>query len=788
MNKFFHSFLLVISLLLIFIFGYFHQKEVKRSGHYQLDILTSKVEVRFDEYAIPHIQGDNLEDTYKVFGYIMASERLFQMDLFKRLVRGELSEVFGEKTIDADILMRKLQIKKSAEKFLKSPNYLKNEQTEKLITSFLEGVHYYIDHSSQPVEFDLLGYKPSYFDISDIYGMSAYMSLTFAEGIHGDVFLSEMLEKLPEDKMSILRIGADTDFDYQADKKVVKSKILENLSKSLVQIQSVLPLFQGSNSWVLAGHRTKSGKPILANDPHIGASNPHIFYEAHIKVKDFEIYGNFIPLIPFAIMGHTPYSAWGITMAEVDDLNIYQEKIDPQDPSLVMYKNEWVKLEKSIETIKVKDAKNVQLDIITTPHGPLIDETKYGAEGKNLSLSWSVYHPDNNVIQSFYELPYARTIDEFKKSLSYAGAPGLNISWVNNTGDIVWWVMGKFPKLPEGVKSDLVLRGWDGKHEIERYYTFDENPHLVNPPSGVIVTANYRPQQTEFSHFDGYWQPGGRYFRIEQLLSEKLKWDIDDLKKIQTDDTIPNFQKHREKLIFGLEKTHLSKIENEVLELFRNWDGRSDLKSVGSSIFHMWNYYVIYNIFVDEMGDAGYAKFAKTADFWHSYLKLLNNQSHSFWDNISTSRVESGEDIITLSFKEAIRELENKYGIRPKNWEWGKLHTATYVHALGKVKPLDIIFNIGPIPSVGGRYVINNLGHNKELNDFSVVHGPATRRLIDMANTNYTYGIFPTGNSGNPMSKFFSDQSHLYHAGEYRYQLMDWEKINQNDLLEFRPK
>ncbi|MDH5415445.1 MAG: penicillin acylase family protein, partial [Flavobacteriaceae bacterium] len=701
-------------------------------------------------------------DTYRVLGFIVASERLFQMDLMRRLVRGTLSEVFGDKTLKADKLLRTLRFRKHAQDYWEKNKEKLPRKISSIMDAYLEGIHYYIQNENLPVEFNLLGYTPEKFEVSDLIGITYYQAMTFAEGLTGDILMTDLLENLPEDKMEIIRVGAKSDLDYFGSKKIVKSDVIKSIHDSLGEIKEYLPLFHGSNSWVISPKRSISGKAVLANDPHIGTGNPHIFYEAHIKHPGLEVYGHFIPLLPFPVLGHTRYSAWGLTMAEIDDLTIYAEKFNPQDENQVMYNNKWVDVEKYQEHIRVKDGKDVVIDVIVTPHGPLLDNTKYATDGKRLALTWSVYHPQNHMLQSLYEYPQARTINDFSKAVSHAAAPGINISWINIEGDIAWWVMGKFPKLPKGVPYDMVLKGWDGTHEIERYYSHQENPHEINPESGVIVTANYKPQHEKYSHFDGYWQPAGRYFRILELLSKKEKWSADDFKLIQYDNMVPIVEQMRGQIVKGLNAESLSEFELKMLKFYEEWDGQSDKQSVGTTIFHMLNYQLAANAFKDELGEEGFQKFGRLADFWHAYKKLLFNQNHSFWDNTKTDHVESGKDIILRSFQESAQKLKTKLGARIDRWNWGKLHTAEYKHPLGKVKPLNLLYNIGPIPADGGRYVINNLGHNKSTDDFSVVHAPATRRIVDMADIENSQGILPTGNSGNPFSENFDDQLKLY--------------------------
>jgi penicillin amidase len=783
------SFLCIVLCLVVFTIMAFLQNTVSKNiGKENFPSLTNEVKVHYDKFGIPHIEATTDLDGYRALGYVTAGERLFQMDLMRRLVGGSLSEIFGEKTLDSDVLLRRLRLKKNAQQNLIA---LEADPVNQRILSYakayLEGVHHYMDTRPLPVEFILLNYVPKHFELSDILGVSGYMSLTFAEGMTGDVFLSELLSKLPEDKMKVLRIGSDTDHHYFPDQKIVRNKFLNKLKLAIDGIGEVLPLFHGSNSWVLSGSRTESGKPILANDPHIGVSNPHVFFEAHLKTPNLELYGNYIPLLTFPVMGHTKYSAWGLTMSEVDDLNIYQEKFNPNDPSKVMFKNEWVDVEEYTETIKVKDGKTREIKVVLTPHGPLLDGTKYGVEDKNLSLHWSVHHKDNNTLKGLYDISLANSPTDLRNAVSLASAPGLNISWVSTKGDIAWWAMGKYPKLPDGIATDIVLNGWDGSAEVERYYSVDENPHDVNPVNGAIITANYRPQYSEFSHFDGYWQPSGRYFRIEKKLRSKIKWSLDDIKKLQTDDYIPIQERLHSKLFEGIITKNLTKKELRALNLIKNWDGKSDIKSIGSSIYHSWNYFLTRNIFLDELGEEGYMTLGRTADFFHAFKRLVYNQNHSFWDDIRTDRVESGADIITQSFKDSIADLTKKLGYRIEFWNWGRLHQVEYKHPLGSIKPLNYFFNIGPVQANGGRYVINNLGHKKTLNDFSVVHAPATRRIIDMANTKESFGIFPTGNSGNPFSPHFKDQLKIYHRGEYRTQTMNWESIKEITPLVLTP-
>lgn len=775
------AFFLISTILYIGVLTFTPQEQGEISG---LDV-SSSVNIYSDNFGIPHIKADSEEDAYKALGFITARDRLFQMDVFRRMIQGRLSEIFGEKTINADKLLRTLRFKKHSELVLSNIQNSLDSQLMNNVNSYLEGVHFYIDNKTLPLEFHLLGYKPEKFEVSDMIGISGYMALTFAEAIIQDVLYSRLKDILPARKLQVLDSNDQGDNLFYDNSSKLFPETEEFVLKGIEELKSVLPLFYGSNSWVLAGKRTESGFPILANDPHIAIGNPHIFYEAHIQTPDFEIYGNYIPLIPFAIMGHTPYSGWAITMAELDDLNIYEEQID-FEKNKVLYKGDWQDLIIEKEIIKIKGGKEQELLVYRTPHGPLLNNTKFGDKEKNLALWWSVYHPENDILTTLYELPKAQNVEEFKASLQHAASPSLNISWAHKDGAIAWWVLGKYPKFSKNINTKYLLKGWNGEHDFENYYSFEENPHEINPESGVIVTANYKPWLKAFEHFQGYWQPSGRFHRIHKLLDEKEKWNLDALKKVQTDNILPGHAFFKEKLSKSINKEFLTKKEKQVFQKFLEWDGAHDIESVGATIFNTWSQKLIKNIFQDEMGRKNFNSFTKLAEYWNSYKKILTFSNHSFWDNINTKKIETMNVVTTDSFKETVEWLESEYGMNHHLWKWGRVHRVSFSHFLGKVKPLDYLYNREKISVPGGRYLINNLGHNKTDAGFNVVHGPATRRLIDFNDVRNSFGIIPLGNSGNPFSTHYGDQTSLYKKNQYRKQLMNWEEIEKLKVLKIK--
>jgi penicillin G amidase len=767
-------------------------------GVLTMSSLESKVTITRDRWGIAHIEAENEFDLQRGLGFAMASDRLFQMDLLRRVANGELSEIFGSKMLKHDIFLRKLRLRKSADEFFNKKRHLLEGRMIKLVEAFYEGVHHYMQTQPLPIEFQVLGYRPRAFRIEEAMAVSGYLSLSFAEGLIADPLFSDLLNHFPADLVDLMRIRHRNDKNIvtqsmkEKKQEAVSFQLDENLWYSdFLETHDLLRdrfgLFHGSNSWVVAGNKSQSGHPLLANDPHVAFSNPGIWYEAHLRSPDYEVYGHYIPVIPFPSMGHNTDRAWAVTMSEVDDIDLYQEKIHPDDPTRVMYREEWVEMKSYQEKIKVRGEKDKIVDVFITPHGPLINKTKYEVKGKDVSIKWSYHHPENNIAMAFYKLAHTKKLEDLSPALSYAGAPGLNISWVDKEGNIAWKVMGKIP-LREGFRGHQILEGWSGKHEYSRYLTIDENPGLINPESGVIVTANYRPLYNGPFPIDGYWQPSERLERIHELLLKKEKWSIEEFKKIQFDQFVANGSELIKELLKECPQ-RIDPFEAKVHREISNWDGGSSVESVGSSIFHMWIYHVGREALIDELGEKRYIAYNKVSDFWNHFKSFIKVEDSPLWDDTRTPQKESRGDIIRRAFKITSHKLKSRLGEDISQWKWGRLHTVTFQHPLGKVKPLNQIFDIGPFPAGGGQFQIDNMSTARYLDTFEVRLGPSSRRLIDMQNPSYSLNILPTGNSGQILSPYNKNQADLFLKGKYRPQWMNLEDVKRypHKVLKLNP-
>lgn len=776
------SFIVLILFIGATLFALYYPKSLlpQYEGRISLENLKGKVTVTRDKWGVPHIEAENEEDLYIALGFVMASDRLFQMDLIRRIANGQLSEVLGEKTLEYDVLLRKLRIRAHMNDVWEKKFHRLDPKMIKLMEAFFSGIHQYIETQPLPIEFKILGYKPRPFSPQESMAASGYLALSFAEALLSDPLHSDLMDEIPKETLDKMWIREGGDNNRVTKQKRVSYDVelspwFGHLISALDYFRDVMGLFHGSNSWVISGERSKSGKPILANDPHVAFSNPAVWYEAHLKSPTFESYGHYIPLVPFPAMSHNRTRGWAVTMSEIDDLDLYEEKINDKDE--VQFKGKWVPLIKEKEVIKVKGGEDHLIEVIRTPHGPLLDNTKYGLKDRHLAMKWSYHHPDNDVATAFYLMSRSEKLEDLDHALSFGASPGLNISWVDNLGNIAWRVMGKIP-IRRGFKGNQVLEGWSGKHEYERYFTLKENPGLVNPKNGVIVTANYHPLYNGPLPIEGYWQPSERYERIHQLLEHQEKWGMEGMKRVQNDQYVVTGTDMVKELLSEL------KVEDEedknIVNILKKWQGKSDKESIGSSIYHMWAHHLGKLAIHDELGEKRYIAYNKVADFWNFFKSFLYDRESPLWDDVTTKKKETRADLINLSFKKAVARLKERFGPHPENWKWGDLHTLEVEHPLGKVKPLNYIFNTGPMRAGGGSFQVDNMSSPRYNDSFNVKLGPSVRRIVDMAKPSQSLGVLPTGNVGHFNSPFYKDQFEMFLNGEYRDQWMNIEDVKKH--------
>lgn len=779
--------LAIIIVLLIAGVGLYFKHKPTYQGKINIEGLQKNTNVYFDDFGIPHIYAEDELDAMLVLGYVHAQERLWQMELLRRIAPGRLSEIFGEDMLETDRFFTTLGIEEATKKTIDSLNT--NSKSYQLAQSYLMGINQFIDEGPTPIEFSLLGLKKQYFTIKDIYNTLGYMSFSFAMAHKTDPLLTALQQKLGDSYMNELSLKMD------ASTTTIKSSAesLNHMAAVAHRIFENIPVspFVGSNSWVISGNKTKSGKVIFANDPHIGFSQPAVWYEAHITTPQHEIYGFYIAGAPFPLLGHNHQYAYGLTMFENDDIDFFEEETHPTDSTLYRFKDSWKKYKFSQKTIAIKGKPSEKITVKTTNHGPIVSGIANDiSDKKPIAMFWIYTQFPNLMLDVSYEMSRAKTIVDFKNGVSKIHAPGLNVMYGDAKGNIAWWATGKLYEYPNHVNPNFFLNGSSGTDEIERFLDFTTNPQAVNPPWNYVYSANNQPDSVSNILYPGYYLPEDRAKRIVQLLTSKNDWNKKTTAQMITDVTsskAPDFVKI---FLKNINTTNLSNNEAIAFNLLKNWNGNFDKELVAPTIYTKMIYCYLKNTFEDEMSKETFEKLINThfmkVEIGHHLLK----EKSIWWDNIYTKNEENKTDILKKSFTEAINSLENQLGSNIHKWTWKKVHTIEHQHPMGKIAALRPLFNVGPYEINGASEVINNLQFPlTEDGIYKVNAGPSSRRVIDFSDVENSLNTSPTGQSGNIFSKHYANQSKMYNKGAFRKMLLNkTEIINNSSLLTFSKK
>lgn len=761
-------------------------------GEANLKNLSENVDVYYDSYGIPHIYGVSEKDATRALGYVHAQDRLWQMELLRRISAGQLSEIFGEDLVETDKLFLALGIDDYSKETV--ANLDPNSDYVLLTEAYLDGINQFIEEGPTPVEFYLTGVKKRPFELKDVYNTIGYIGFSFAMAHKTDPFLTTIKDKLGAAYLQDLSIETIPTSTYIKNYNPLKDTLQLGLSSKLASALKDLPLpmFEGSNSWVISPEKTKNGNVILANDPHIGFSQPSVWYEAHISTPTYKKYGYHLAGVPFPLLAHSRQLAYGLTMFENDDVDFYFEETNPQDSTLYRTENGWEKYTYKEKIIKVKGEDDVKFTVKSTRHGAVVNNvTASVTEEKPVTISWIYTKVENKLLSALYGMSHSETMNTFKRHLEDIHAPGLNIMYGDAEGNVAWWATAKLYKMPDSTNTKLILDGASGKQERGEFLDFSENPHAENPPWNYVYSANNQPDTVNGLFFPGYYLPENRAKRIVELLKPKNDWDKEAVSKMITDVTSAVDPSLATSMAKDLDITNLDKSYIKLLDDLSKWEGEATVNSVESSVYQRWVFYMLKNTFKDELGDELFTQLLSTHFHKRLIAPLVNNTASIWWDNVATEKVETSKDILQISFEQAVASLEKQFGKDTFTWTWGKIHTLEHEHPIGKVETLRKYFNVGPFPINGTKEVINNMSFTyDETGEYKVTSGPSTRRVIDFSDIENSISILPTGQSGNPFSSHYNDQAKMYNKGEFRKMMMNKEEIisTKKSLLIFKPE
>jgi penicillin amidase len=761
-------------------------------GELHLSGLDADVEVLFDDFGVPHIQASTEEDAYFALGYVHAQDRLFQMEMLRRAASGRLAEILGPDLLEVDVLFRTLGIGAFAQRHAQQLLAADTAAWQKSALAYQRGINEFIKHGKTPLEFLLIGIPKTEFTPADIFHAIGFMSFGFAEGLRADPVLEQIRTQWGEAYLRDFALTTPADAEripsYNGPRHN-PAPLVASIDRALRKLP--VPLWQGSNGWAISGSKTASGFPLLANDTHMGFAQPAVWYEAHLQYPGFDFYGHHVAGIPFALLGNNRRCAWGLTMFENDDTDFYRETLR-NNGTEVQYKGAWTPVAMRDEVIAVKGKRDTVMKVITTPHGPLVNGILEGIDQKMppVALWWMLHQDTNHALEAAYRMNHAGSLADMEKAGALFSAPGLNVMYADADGNIGWWAVAKLPIRPAHVQPKLFLDGATGADEPLGFYPFSKNPHAINPPWGFVYSANNQPDTVDGILYPGYYYPKARASRIVELLRQDKKWTIDEVKKVNLDVvslTHPETGRIMAEVLRGLGQPAYEPL----IEVLLTWNGDHQVSDIGPPVYYQMLSQIMHEAVEDELGTTAYESIMATSVPKNSYHMLLGNEQSPWWDDVRTKDVrETRAQIFDRAAQKTLQQLKKIGGNSVDDWTWGKFHQLTHRHPLAAVKPLDMIFNVGPFPVPGGSEVINNLHFDLDTTGyFSVTGGPSLRKITDFGSVDQGETVGPTGQSGVWMSPHYDDQAAMYANGQFRKMWMnraDFESRAKRLLL--RPK
>lgn len=796
------SFILLVLLIAVIILSYklITRSHPKLEGTLKTHFLIDTVYIYRDENGIPHIFAKNEHDLYFALGYVTAQDRLWQMDLSRRIASGRLSEIFGIETLEIDKLFRTLGLNETAKKMQK---YL-SEKSIEILKSYTDGVNYFIktNKGNYPVEFKLLGYEPDEWSITDCILITRLIAWQLNFAWWNEPVFSEILSKVGEEKFRRLIPRYPQNAPLIIKKYVVPTGKFVEANVKFREMFGMVSDGIGSNSWVISGKISKNGKPMLANDPHLPYSLPSIWYQVHLNDGSFDMLGVCIPGTPGIVIGRNNYIAWGLTNVMLDDTDFYVEKIDSVEKKY-FYNGAWLPLNEREEVIHVKGKGKYSFRVFSTHRGPIISDvyefsfTEYIPKAdaryitsKAVSMQWTGNLISDEILV-FYKINHAKNWDDFKDALKFFTVPAQNFIYADVYGNIGYYCAGKIP-IRKNLNPLLLNSGETDDFDWIGFVQFNQQPNVFNPPENFIATANNKIVPDDYPYYITYlWEPESRAIRINEYLSSKEKFELNDFKTLQLD----YFSHYAKELTpYIINAFDGNEITNDFvkngLRYLKNWGFNFSRDDIATTIFNAFVVAMMKNTFEDELGGELYKRFIFYSGVPVRILKQLIIENDTLWfDDVKTvDKVETRDEIIRKSFEEGIYSLRKLLGDDMLSWHWGRLHKLELVHPLGLRKPLDKIFNLGPFEIGGAGTTVNNAGFSM-LRPFNCVLGPSMRQIVDFSE-NLLYSIIPAGPSGQIMSRFYDSQTQLYLKGEYVKIEMEREKLKngKSKILKFVPE
>jgi penicillin amidase len=803
----------------------------QHSGELQVAGLQDTVEILRDEWGIPHIYAKTMHDLFFAQGYTQAQDRWWQMEFYRHTCSGRIEELVGKKDalLGTDIFLRTLGWRRVAEQELERSNGEALAQLQ----AFADGVNAYImnrDPSKLALAYSVLGLTG--IDI-EIKPWTPVDTLVFPKLMAWDLGPSRNEERTratlyelygqemtdqwltppwpfgkrptivqPED-LSIRGSTGSTQADNTAQLADADSLLTEDILPSMNLVfgnsRGV-----GSNNWVDSGSMTKSGMPILANDPHLSIMMPSIWYEIGLHYcptsgeAPLDMVGFTFAATPAIIIGHNNFIAWGMTNVNPDVFDLYRIRVNPDNPLQYEWNGKWRGMTVREETIYFGDgAEPITIKVRETHLGPIINDNKVDKEtGKILGFNnedpvafrWTALEP-GTVFQSILTLNGATNWEEFRNALSYFDVPSQNFIYADVKGNIGYQTPGRIPIRAKTHSGLVPVPGWTDEFEWKGFIPFDDLPHVLNPERGYIATANQAVVPPEYYDqlakklgeglnyiITREWNYGYRAQRIVELLKEKAPHTISTFQAIQGD----NKSISAEELIPYLTNLKFADAElAEARDWLLGWDCQCDMDSPQAALYAGFWASLMNNLFCDQLSE-DIRVYGEDRDMWATFL-LMEKPNNAWWDDVATKDViETRDDILVRSFSEAYANTVAALGKDRNKWRWDDLHTATFVSnplGLSGIGLIENMVNRGPFPTSGSTDTVNNTVWFADSGNFEVRVAPSMRMIVDLGDLSRSVTINTTGQSGHPYSKHYDDMIELWRTIKYHPMLWTQEQV-----------
>jgi penicillin G amidase len=750
-------------------------------GSIQVPGLQGEVTVIRDSWGIPHVYASNTHDLFFAQGYVQAQDRFWQMEFSRRVGSGRLAEILGKSALETDRFIRTVGWHRAAALDLQNLD----AETLSVLQSYSDGVNAYIDANTGRLglEFTLLGligtrFEPKPWTPFNTLTWAKVMAWDLGGNMNNELLRARLVTKVGEPGLAALWPS------YPQQHPVIVSYPLSDATLEAVpDIAHRNLLFGkgegiGSNSWVIAGNRTDTGAPLLANDPHLGIQMPAIWYEMGLHcvpltaVCPYDVVGATFPGAPGVIIGHNGRIAWGVTNLGPDVQDLFIQKINPQDPNQYEYLGEWEDMQIIQELVQIAGQEQpVVVNVRLTRHGPIINDVVGGTEQdwafgwQPLSLSWTALEGgEMTLLRSILLLNRAQNWDEFRFALSFWDVPSQNFVYADVEGNIGYQSPGRIPIRAQGDGS-IPVPGWTGEYEWVDTIPFYELPYSFNPPEGYILTANNAVVEPHYPYFISRdWDPGYRAQRIVDLIEVFTPISIDDIQAMQADN-LPLWAQDVLPYITALTSDD-PRLE-EAITLLRDWDGRSVRDSAAAALFEAFRLHLLRLTFSDELGETLYIRVTSALSM--VLVNELPNPNSPWFNNINTDQVERRDDILLQALNAAVEELSETLGKDMSKWRWGDLHTATFTNqALGQsgIGFIESIFNRGPVAVDGSIATVNNTGYSMA-NPYTVRTVPSYRLIVDLGDLANSLAMHTTGQSGHPFHRHYDNMVDPWRNFEY---------------------